>query len=241
MIRKVRLLNNFCCKSLLLVSVTFFLIPITSVSSCIRIACRVDFCVIRVRRVWSIISSVVDCQLFQRFYQRIRFISLLTCQYRFFILSLCIGHDGILDEIIHSYVIGIRFLFYNDYMYCISSLLIGKWCTVTIIVICYGYTKFRILFFSLGCHAHSFTRCVNLVKEILSTLEYIKIYWLLDKYFILDNWIIRNCRFLMLWLIIFIFSIVYALVDALWFSLIRRNLIDGNDFWFVFVRRTDLR
>ena len=68
-----------------------------------------------------------------------------------------------------------------------------------------GPEQFHIVFISWVCHARSFARCVKLVQEILSTFEYVKIDWLLD------NWIIRNCRFLMICLIICIFFFVYAL------------------------------
>ena len=67
-----------------------------------------------------------------------------------------------------------RFLFCNDSMYCILNILIGKWCTIAIIEICYGPEQFRILFISWGYHVRSFAHCVKIVQEVLSTFEYDK-------------------------------------------------------------------
>ena len=70
----------------------------------------------------------------------------------FFILSLRILS---LTEIIHSYIMGIRsyvmgigFLFCNDFIYSILNIPIVQWCYDTIIAICYGPEKFRIIFIS---------------------------------------------------------------------------------------------
>ena len=120
-----------------------------------------------------------------------------------FFLSLCIGR---LTESIYSYVMGIqsydmdvRFLFLNYSMYFILNIIIIKWCIIEIIEIYYGPEQFCILFISWVFHAGSFACCVKIVQEIISTLEYVKIAWLLD------NWIIRNQRFLVICLIICIF------------------------------------
>ena len=149
-------------------------------SSYLWINCRIAFCVIF---VWIIISSVVDCPSFKSFCHRIIIIQSLTCQYRVFILSLCFGCAWCLTKIIcscvlgiKSYVMFIRFLFYNESKSCISNLLIGKWCTVKIISICYGSVQFHILFISWVCHARLFICHVKINEEILTTFKYVKIY-----------------------------------------------------------------
>ena len=125
---------------------------------------------------------------------------------------------------IQIYVMGSQFFFCNESMYCISNILILRWCIVAIIPICYGPEYLRIVFIYWGCHTRSFTHCVKLVQGIFSTFEYVKIACLLD------NWIIRNRMFLMLFLIICIFFFVYDFVDAFWFTLICINFINDNAF-----------
>ena len=106
---------------------------------------------------------------------------------------------------IRNYVTFLRFLSYNESTYCVSNIIIVQWCTVTIIAICYDYLQFCMVFISWSCHACSFVSCIELVQDILSTFKYVKISWLLD------NWIIRNCRFLILCLIPCVFFSVYIL------------------------------
>ena len=133
-----------------------------------------------------IITRVVDCQSFERFCHRIQIILSLTFQDRVCILSLCIMCDRLLTEIIHSCVMGLRFLFYNDSTYCILNLLIVQWFTVKIIAICYGYLQFCIVFVSWSSHTRSFVPCATLVQDMFSTFEYVKIAHLIDY------WIIRK-------------------------------------------------
>ena len=134
-----------------------------------------------------------------------------------------------------SYIMGIQFLFCNIFMYCFSNILIRYWCIVTLIAIYYGHQKFHIVFISWVWHECSFASCVKLVQNISTALEYVKIAR------ILDNWIIRNQRFLMIFFIICIFLFVYTFVDEIWFAVLSRPFINDNTFWFALIRRTDLR
>ena len=120
-------------------------------------------------------------------------------------------------------------------MYCVSNILIRWCCTVTIIAICYGPQQLRIIFISRVFHARSYAHCVNIVQEILTTFEYVKISRLLDKC------IIRNKRFIIICLVICIFFFVYAFVGALWCTLLRITFINNNVFLFLLICRTDLQ
>ena len=71
-----------------------------------------------------------------------------------------------------------------------------------IIEIYYGPVQFRIVFISWVCYARLFAHCVKLVKYIPPTLEYVKIDWLHE-----NDWIIGNSMFLVLCLVICIFSL----------------------------------
>ena len=122
-----------------------------------------------------------------------------------FAFSLCVlGVTGDWHKL--SAVTFFRFLFYNDSTYFISKIIIGQWCTVTIIAICYDYLKLCMVFISWSCHARSFVPRIKLVQDILSTFKYVKISRLLD------NWIIRNCRFLIICLIPCVLFSVYVLL-----------------------------
>ena len=113
--------------------------------------------------------------------------------------------DRLLTEIIHSCVMGLRFLFYNDSTYCILNLLIVQWFTVKIIAICYGYLQFCIVFVSWSSHTRSFVPCATLVQDMFSTFEYVKIAHLIDY------WIIRKWRFLIICLMLCVFFLVFVL------------------------------
>ena len=102
---------------------------------------------------------------------------------------------------IQSYIMGIWFLIWKYFMRFLLILLIQWFCIIAVIAIFYGPQQLRIVFISWVCHSRLFALRVKLVQDILTTFEYDKIYWLLDKC------IIRNQMFLMLCLIICFFSL----------------------------------
>ena len=101
---------------------------------------------------------------------------------------------------------GLCFLFCHYSAYFISNIFIGQWCTVTIIAICYGSIQFCMVFISWSWHARLFVRLSKLAQEILYTSECVKIAHLIE------NWIIRNWRFLRICLILCVFFLFMFLL-----------------------------
>ena len=83
-----------------------------------------------------------------------------------------------MTEIIHSHIIGVTFAvtfllfcFFRDFTECLSNLLIGKWCIVTIIVINKSFQQICMVFFFWGGHARSFRCHGKSVQNVPTTFE----------------------------------------------------------------------
>ena len=149
-------------------------------------------------------------------------------------ISLWWWNGGMIKESIHSHIICVMFgvtfflfCFCHDSVDCLSKILTGQWCIVTIIMVNYIFQHLCIVFISWGSHARLFIRHVKSVQNISSTFEYVKI----------ARHIICNWRFLIFCLILCIVLFVY---NTFWFLLLRRKFCDDYNFWFGFVvlRRT---
>ena len=154
----------------------FSFLSVTIVSGYQLITFCIDFCVIF---LWIVICRIVDCWLkrqyfksFYRFCQNVQLNLPLICNAC--TISLCIGCDGGLTEIIHSKIIGVMFgvtfllfNFYHDFTDCLLKLLITKWCIGTIIVVNKSFENILKLFVFFGGHARSFIRHVNSVQSFL--------------------------------------------------------------------------
>ena len=122
----------------------FSFLSVTNVSNYFWIAVWITFCVIF---PWTIICRIVDCWLkrqsfeyFYRFYQNVQRNSPLI--WNICNPSLCIVHDGVLTESIHSHIIVVTFGFmFFLFRFCLdctdflSKLLIEKWCIVMIFIV----------------------------------------------------------------------------------------------------------
>ena len=142
-----RLINNLREEFLLVlsVSVTFLFFPslvrvdnFGSLYGSISASSFSEFIICRIVDCWLNHQSI---KYFYHFCQNVWRNSLLIC--RVCDLSLCIGCDrGLMTESIHGHIIGINFsvLFFilrfcHEFTDCLSEILIGQWCIVTIIVI----------------------------------------------------------------------------------------------------------
>ena len=218
----------------------FSFLSITSVSSYLWIAVSVTFCVIF---LWMIICRVVDCwikrQSFESFYRFCQNVQInLPIIWKVWNISLCIGRDEGLTESIHSHIIGVNFgfmffLFHfcHEFTDCLSKILVGQWCIVMIVIVSYSFQQLRILFAFWGGYACSFIRHIKSVQKILTTIEYFKI----ARHFICNWGLLIHC------LILFVFLFVYIFLNSLWFVFLHRTFVDDDAFWFILVRRTDLR
>ena len=166
MIKRFRLVNNFCCKFQLLVSVKFIFFLSLVWVAIFGFLAGSPF----VLFAFTDSDSLYLCSLIVNHFNVSASASNLSC---FSLVNISFHYFfvyGRLTESIHSYVVGIQsyvmgicFLFCNDAMYFISNLLIGKRCKVAIIAIYYGPEKFRIVFIPWGFNARLFIHCIKLV------------------------------------------------------------------------------
>ena len=118
--------------------------------------------------------------------------------------------------------------------------------------------KFCFILLLWSCHAHSFTHGIKCFKKFLLHSNMLKkLAWRID------DWIIRNWRFFILWFIlcIFKFTNINTYMNTFRFALVRKTCTDDNPFglfilhitdmksalvhvdpsWFALVRRTDIQ